>query len=131
MAKYKGIDASVKIGATAVLEMASWTVDEKAEVAGEDALAFGERRSSGLVVTKLTASGSAEGFSDPGDTTGQTALRTAYLAGTKVSGLRLYETGAKYYTVDCYITSFSVAVTREGFNKITFAFTGEGVPGRV
>lgn len=132
MAKYKGIDCAVKISGTpdvSVLEMASWTLDEKADVAGEDALAFGEVRASALMVTKLTATGSVEGFCDNTDTTGQIAIRTAYLAGTSLV-LELYETATKYFSMTAFITGYNVSVTREGFNKLAFTFAVQGAPTR-
>ena len=122
-----GTDATVKIGTTTILAMASWSFTDEREAL--KAPVFGDSFNKVHGMGTRNIAGSIEGFLATDDTTGQDVLVTAYEGGTTVSGFRLYIDDTIYYIADgtdtndgTYITSYNVSAAQNEVIPVTFNF---------
>jgi hypothetical protein len=123
MATQTGIDATVKIGAVTVLDMATWTVtDERPAIT---APVFGETFNKVHGMGIRTVTGNISGYLNTADSTGQMTLESSFTGGTPVSGFRLYINDTEYFQGDnVYITTFNTNATSEdAVVPISFDFT--------
>ena len=122
-----GTNASVKLGTTAVVALASWSFTDSREAL--KAPVFGDTFNKVHGMGPRDISGSISGFLATDDTTGQDILITAYEAGTTVSGFRLHVDASIYYNADgldtndgVYITSYNVSAEQGGIIPVEFNF---------
>ena len=118
MAILKGNLASIRVGANAILECQSWSLELAPEFV--DTTSFGDTFRE-QTPTFITWSGTAAGKYDIADTNGQLALQTALLAGTTVD-IRFYTTAALYYHGDAYVGA-SIGAAVDGIVEINWTFT--------
>jgi len=122
MATHHGNSGTVELGANAVGEIKSWSVDETAETADDSAMGDSWRSH---VVGKNSWSGTVECHWDPDDTDGQDALT----AGASVT-LNLYpegnSSGADYYSGTATVEGISRSVPQDDIVSVTFTFKGNG-----
>lgn len=123
MATQTGIDAVVKLGTTALLDMATWTfTDGKAPIT---APVFGEtfNKVHGMGIRNVT--GTITGYLNTADSTGQIAIQTAYEAGTALSDFRVYINDTDYWSgTSVYISNFNSSATAEdAVVPVSFDFT--------
>lgn len=123
MATHKGSEGTVKVGANAIAELLSWSVEETAETIEDTSL--GDTAKTFMAGT-TSWSGSAECMWDETDTNGQGALTI----GASVT-LNLYPegdtTGDTYYTGTALVTSISRSVGgNDETIKASFSFQGTG-----
>lgn len=132
MSSYLGRDASVKLGADTVAELAEWTLNITAESIDQGVFGSTWGKTHGLAETNWD--GSFSGLLDISDTDGQALLESAVISGTKISNLRLYVDGTSYYTPDtatdanagCYITSYNSTATHGDVLRVEVSFKGTG-----
>lgn len=121
MACYKGVDGIIKVGANAVGQMTSFTVDEETELL--ECTAMGDTARS-RVASFQSWEVAAEFFWDPDDT-GQTAITN----GASVS-LSLYfegeAAGDTEWTGDAIVTNLSINPTFDGLITATATFISNG-----
>lgn len=122
-----GTNASVKLGTTTVVAMASWSFTDEREALKAPVFADASNKVHGMGTRNI--SGSVSGFLATGDTTGQDALVTAYKAGTTVSGFRAYVDATVYFHADgtdtndgVYITSYNVSAAQNEIIPVEFNF---------
>lgn len=124
MAAIAGKGGSAKIGANAIAEVTSWSMDISADMLDSTSLGDSWRE---FVAGLNGATGSVEVKWDiPNDADGQTALQNAILNGTTVT-LNLYVNASNYYSGSAYVSSLSVEDPVEDLVTATFEaqFTGE------
>lgn len=126
MAKIKGRDGTVKVGASTIAEIKDWSLEETAST--DDGTTINDthaQRDAGLI----SWSGSVNCFYDPSDTTGQDYLT----AGSTVT-LNLYPggdtSGQEERTGTAIVTSVSTSGQNEGYVEASFSFEGSGVLAR-
>ena len=127
IATKSGTDAAVKIATTTILAIETWDFTDEREAL--KAPVFGDTFNKVHGMGTRNISGSMTGYYSEADTSGQEVLKTAYAAGTTVSGFRLYVDDTIYYhstgtdTIDgVYITSHNVSAAQNGIIPITFNF---------
>jgi len=123
MATQTGIDASVKIGTTLVMDMATWSVtDTRAAIT---APIFGEEfnKVHGMGIRNVT--GTITGYLNQDDTNGQSTLFNIYASGGYVDDFRLYINDDDYFQgTKVFITSNDTNATAEdAVIPRTFNFT--------
>lgn len=125
MATHAGIEGTVEIGANAVAEIRSWSIEEQGETA--DSTSF--TNTNGWRTHKHTLktwSGEVECFWDEADTNGQGALTI----GSSVT-LNVYPEGDDvngdvYYTGTATVTGISRQASVDGMVEASFTFQGNG-----
>lgn len=129
MARHLGKEGSVANGANAIGEVKNFDVDVQRSIAQGIALGdtwmsadYGDGSWTGTVTCHM----------DPDDTNGQNALRTAAIAGTKIT-LNLYvegtDTGDFLLTGSVCISNLRINVSANGeYTEGSFSFTGDGAP---
>lgn len=122
-----GTDATVKIGTTTVLALASWSFTDEREAL--KAPVFGDTFNKVHGMGSRNISGSVSGYLATDDTTGQDVLVTAYEGGTTVSGFKLYVDDAIYFHADgtdandgVYITSYNISAAQNEIIPVEFSF---------
>jgi len=119
-----GKKGAVKIGANTVASLGNWKLDTSG--AELDVTSFGtdlwKDKIIGLKEWSATADGS---YVIVTDTNGQTALQTAYLAGTSVT-LNLYVDATHHYTGTAYVKKIGIDTSTPEVVKVSFEFTGTG-----
>lgn len=122
MAELLGKDAAIKITNTTVARMRSFSLTINGEVV--DITEFGDDWLAQRPVIN-SWSASCEGMLDILDAS-QNALRAAVLAGTEQTALRFFIDGSKYYTGNCYISSFVINAEAKGLVTFTMNVVGSG-----
>jgi len=118
MALLKGNQASIRVGANAVLECQSWSLDLGNEFV--DTTSFGDTARE-QTPTFQTWSGKASGKYDITDTNGQLALQTAVLGASTVD-MRCYVDATHYYHGDAYVSA-AIGAAVDGIVEISWDFT--------
>ena len=124
MAGLNGSNALVKVASnTTVARLANWSVSDSRGVVEIEPFGATKSEILGVGIRKIT--GSCSGWLDVADTAGQVALRTAYEAGTAISGVRFYVSAAKYYDAgdEFYITSFASTAAQGQAVTVSFNFS--------
>lgn len=123
MANHTGSEGTVKVGAVAVAEIRSFSVDTTADTIEDTTMGDSWRTYQSVL---KTWSGSIDCYWDETDATGQGALTP----GTVVT-LNLYPegstTGDKYYTGSAIVTGFTVTQSFDGMVEASFKFQGTGI----
>ena len=78
--------------------------------------------------------GSAEGFYDPSDTSGQAVLQSDALSATKITAIKFFIDSTSYWTPDvtndteagCYINAVSIKHDKAGVAAVTYSIIGYG-----
>lgn len=134
MAYYSGKEASVQIGTSKVIQCRNWRLNLTSETL--DVTCLGDTYKKEVPnVNQWTAT--MEAFFDPADTNGQAVLHDAYQNGTKITNLKLYLNGSKYWTPDtntdpdagCYITGLTINQQQSSLATAEFTVRGYG-PGK-
>ena len=129
MATHTGSAGTVKVGANAIAELKSWSLDQSQDTVETTKLGDTVKTYS---ATQSSSSGTMDCFWDETDTNGQVACTI----GATVT-LNLYPEGATsgdtYYTGSAIITSVGVAQTHDGIveRSIGFQVTGAVTIGTV
>jgi len=122
MAVHTGSEGTVKVGANAIAELKSYTIEESGDTIETTALGDTSRT---YVAGLRTFSGTIEVYWDETDTDGQVALTT----GATVT-LSFYPegdgAGDTYYTGSAIITGVSVSGTTDGTVDRSFTVQGTG-----
>jgi hypothetical protein len=121
MAILKGIAASFRVGANAVLDCDTWSLDIGSEFIDTTSFLDSAREQT---PSYATWSGKASGRYDIADTTGQLALQTAALGQTVVDA-RFYVDGSNYYHGNGYV-QMTVEAAVEGYVAISYEITQSG-----
>lgn len=126
MANHVGSEGSVYIGANAVAEIKSWSLEVSMNTVSDTSI--GDSWETFKAGT-LSWSGSIECHWDETDTNGQIALNAAVETPAAVT-LNLYPEGNSstdiYYTGSAYITGISRSGTGNEIISATYSFTGTG-----
>lgn len=122
MATHKGSEGTLKVGANAVAEIRSYSIEETGDTLETTSMGDASR----TYVSSLTSwSGSVDVFWDETDTTGQGALTV----GAQIT-LNVYPegdvTGDKYYTGTAIVTGVSVSSSFDGMVEASISFQGTG-----
>ena len=129
MATHTGSAGTVKVGANAIAELRSWSLDQTQDTVETTKLGDTVKTYS---ATQSSSSGTMDCFWDETDTNGQVACTI----GATVT-LNLYPEGATsgdtYYTGSAIITSVGVAQTHDGIveRSLGFQITGAVTIGTV
>ena len=122
MATHTGSAGTVKVGANAIAELRSWSLDQSQDTVETTALGDTVKTYS---ATQSSSSGTMDCFWDETDTNGQVACTI----GATVT-LNLYPEGATsgdtYYTGSAIITSVGVAQTHDGIVERSIGFQISG-----
>ena len=122
MATHTGSSGTVKVGANAIAELRSWSLDQSQDTVETTKLGDTVKTYS---ATQSSSSGTMDCFWDETDTTGQVACTI----GATVT-LNLYPEGATsgdtYYTGSAIITSVGVAQTHDGIVERSIGFQISG-----
>jgi len=122
MATHTGSEGTVKVGANAVAEIRSFSIDSTADTAEDTTMGLSYRT---YKTTLKGWSGSLDCFWDETDTTGQGAI----VDGAEIT-LNLYPEGAttgdKYYTGTAIVTGSTVTQSFDGMVEASFKFQGTG-----
>lgn len=122
MATFKGKDGVVRVGANAVGEVRSFSVDETAQTT--DTTSMGDDYTTHEVIVKEW-SGSCEVWFDDTDTNGQNAL----VNGASVDLSFLMEgatSGSHLLQGTATVTQRNISSSREGIVECSFSFQGNG-----
>ena len=118
-----GKDGKVMIGINAVADIKSWSLDISHDMLEDTAMGDSSKTFiSGLLESSATADGT---WVISTDTNGQTALQTAFLAGTSVS-IKLHVDTTHYYSGTAYISSLSVENDVADLVTVSLEFQGSG-----
>ena len=122
MATHTGSAGTVKVGANAIAELRSWSLDQSQDTVETTALGDTVKTYS---ATQSSSSGTMDCFWDETDTNGPVACTI----GATVT-LKLYPEGATsgdtYYTGSAIITSVGVAQTHDGIVERSIGFQISG-----
>jgi len=131
MAILYGKDASVKIGSNEVIQCRQWRMPGTTTV--QDVTCLGDEFTKEIpMIAKWTAT--IEAIFDPGDTNGQAALHSAWINKSKITDLKLYIDGTKYYAPDtgaeatagAYISGVNATQVQSGIATVEFTVSGYG-----
>jgi predicted secreted protein len=118
-----GKSGKLGLGASAVMDISSWSLELGADTLDVTALGDDWKK---FIAGLKEWSASAEGFySVHTDATGQKALQDAYLNSTEVS-LKLFVNATNYYSGSAYISGMSVEDPVDDTVSISFEFQGTG-----
>jgi predicted secreted protein len=123
MAALAGKGGSCKTGANAIVNVKNWNIDPQMGTADTTALGMSWKE---FIATIGEWSGQMECvYRIHDDTNGQTALQTAFLAGTEVAW-KGYINSTNYYSGNVILTGMPVSVEVEGAVEVSFPFQGTG-----
>lgn len=122
MAVHKGSEGTLKIGANAVAEIRSYSIEETGDTLEDTTMGDTAR----TYLPSLTSwSGSVDVYWDETDTTGQGALTVGAIV-----TLNVYPegdtTGDTYYTGSAIVTSVSRSASFDGMVEASVSFQGTG-----
>jgi hypothetical protein len=122
MATHTGSEGTVRVGANAIAEIRSYSLEETADTVEDTSMGDTYRTHK---TTLKSFSGSVDVFWDEGDTNGQIALAV----GSEVT-INFYPEGAttgdKYYTGTAIVTSKTVTGSFDGMVESTINVQGTG-----
>ena len=122
MATHTGSEGTVKVGANAVAEIRSFTLEESGETIETTSMGDAART---YVAGLKTFTGSIECFWDETDTNGQGALSV----GSEIT-INVYPegdtSGDTYYTGTAIVTGASISSTFDGMVERSFSIQGSG-----
>ncbi len=124
-------NGKVTLGASEVIEMATWNLTVNDEIVEANKFGHDWKRVAGVVINSWTAS--IDGWYDPADSE-QLTLQSEVLSGGKITDLRLYEDVTNYWTPDtgtdadagCFVTTYTITVDRSGVNSVSLTVEGTG-----
>ncbi len=122
MANHKGSEGTVHVGANAIAEIRSWTIEENGDVLEDTTMGDSART---FLASLTNWSASVDVYWDETDTNGQGALTV----GASVT-LNLYPegntTGDTYYTGTALVTSISRTASFDGMVEASIGLQGTG-----
>jgi predicted secreted protein len=122
MATHAGSEGTVKVGANAIAEIRSYSIEESADTLDDTSMGDAART---YKASLTTYTGTIEVLWDETDTTGQGALTI----GSTVT-LNLYPEGATagdtYYTGSAIVTGRSISGSYDGLVEMTISVQGSG-----
>ena len=122
MATHTGSEGTVKVGANAIAEISSYSLEETADTVEDTSMGDTYRTHK---TTLKSFSGSVDVFWDETDTTGQTALAV----GSEVT-INFYPEGSTtsdvYYSGTAIVTSKSITGSFDGMVESTITLQGTG-----
>lgn len=124
MATHTGSEGTVRVGANAIAEIRSYSVEETSDTAEDTSMGDSYRT---FKTTLKAWSGSVDVFWDETDTNGQIALAP----GSEVT-VNFYPEGAsagvseRYYTGSAIVTGKTVAASFDGMVESTITLQGNG-----
>lgn len=122
MANHKGSEGTVHVGANAIAEIRSWTIEENGDVLEDTTMGDSART---FLASLTNWSASVDVYWDETDTNGQGALTI----GASVT-LNLYPegntTGDTYYTGTALVTSISRTASFDGMVEASIGLQGTG-----
>ena len=122
MATHTGSEGTVKVGANAVAEIRSYSIEETSDTVEDTSMGDTYRTHK---TTLKAFSGSVDVFWDETDTTGQTALSV----GSEVT-INFYpegsDSGDTYYSGNAIVTSKSITGSFDGMVESSIAIQGTG-----
>ena len=122
MANHKGSEGTVHVGANAIAEIRSWTIEENGDVLEDTTMGDSART---FLASLTNWSASVDVYWDETDTNGQGALTV----GASVT-LNLYPegntTGDTYYTGTALVTSISRTASFDGMVEASLGLQGTG-----
>ena len=124
MATHTGSEGTVKVGANAIAEIRSYSLEETADTAEDTSMGDAYRT---FKTTLKAWTGSVDVFWDETDTNGQVAL----VVGAEVTA-NFYPEGAsagvseKYYTGSAIVTGKTVTASFDGMVESTITLQGTG-----
>lgn len=122
MATHTGSEGTVKIGANAIAEIRSFSIEQTSDTAEDTTMGDSWRT---YKSTLKAWSGSVDVYWDETDTTGQGAL----VVGAEVT-LNVYPEGSttadKYLTGTAIVTGFTVTASFDGMVEASISFQGNG-----
>jgi len=131
MATLTGRNAKVMKGSTTLSEMGTWGINITIDAI--DTTSFGstwKKTDRGMTGWEGTASG----YLDKADTSGQVALETAAFSGTLVTDLKFYIDTSTYYAPSAssadagvYLTGYNIGQDKAGVATVEFTFSGVGI----
>ena len=135
MATLSGRNAKVTKGANTVAELGTWNISITPD--NIDTTSFGsiwKKTSTGMIGWEGTASG----FIDKTDTSGQIAMETAVFNGNKLTDMRFYIDASTYYhastgssaSAGAFITGYNIGQDKAGVGTVEFTFSGVGKLGK-
>lgn len=130
MATLTGRNAKVVKGSSTISEMGTWTINMTTDMI--DTTSFGsswKKSDRGMIGWE----GTATGYLDKSDTSGQVAIETAFLNGTKLTDIKFYIDASTYWAPDTssssagmYVTAYNMSQDKAGVATVEFTFTGCG-----
>ena len=123
--------ASVKLASDLIANLSNWSVDISSDEI--DVTVFGSVWKKSMPGFQGWT-GSAEGFYDPADSTGQAVMQSDALNATKITNIRFYINSTSYWTPDvttdtnagCYVNTVSIRHDKAGVAAVTFNILGYG-----
>ena len=121
MAVHTGSEGTVKVGANAIAELKSYTIEESGDTIETTALGDTSRT---YVAGLKTFSGTIEVYWDETDTDGQEALTTG--ATVSLNFFPMGSVAGTYYTGSAIVTAISISGTTDGTVDRSFTVQGTG-----
>lgn len=122
MAVHKGSEGTLKIGANAVAEIRSYSIEETGDTLEDTTMGDTAR----TYLPSLTSwSGSVDVYWDETDTTGQGALTVGAIVTLNVYP-ETDSAGSVYYTGSAIVTSVSRSASFDGMVEASVSFQGTG-----
>lgn len=125
-----GVDCKITNGVNTIAEMATWSLTKGADLVKGAAFTEEDEQIYGVALRRWSIS--VSGMLDITDTNGQTALRDAFDASTKLEDIKAYVDSTHYYTTSasgagCYISSLEIGADRGATVTISFTLEGSGI----
>ena len=132
MSVYTGKNAKVVLGSYTVLSLVDYSLTIEAPLLEEPT--FGDEWSVVAGQGIKGAGGSVSGLLNPDDSTGQVAIETAILDGSKVTDFKLYTDDSTYWSSDTgndadagvYFSNLAITATANDITKVSFDFRFHG-----
>lgn len=122
MATHKGSEGTVKVGANAVAEIRSYTIEETADTLDDTTMGDTART---RLASLTSFSGSMDVLWDETDTNGQVALTVG--SGATINVYPEGDTsGDAYYTGAIIVTSRNITASHDGLVEMSIGFEGNG-----
>ena len=136
MAAIVGRAAKVALGSTKILGIGTWTISGIDVDIHEDT-EMGDTYKTYKVGLRESGTVAFNGYYDPANANGQTALRTYWQNGTTITSLRFYEDGTSYWIISnggvvtagggIIITSWEIGQDKNGLGTASFSGKVSGV----
>lgn len=131
MATLTGRNAKVLLGSTTIAEMGTWGINFTTDQIDTTSFGSGWKKADrGMIGWEGTASG----YLDKTDTSGQVTIENAVLNGTKLTTIKFYIDASTYWApstssadAGCYVTGYNIGQDKAGVATVEFTFAGCGI----